>query len=439
MPRIAGALGALLFALLLAPPASAERTLLRASAWIDGHSDRAKGAVTIVVEQGFITAIEPFDLAAIEGDEVIELEGHTLLPGLMDLHVHLLGESSPRRYLERYTSNPADMTLRGVIYAQRTLEAGFTTVRDLGAEATAIVALRDAIARGEFAGPRIFAATSSLASTGGHGDPSNGLSRQLAWHPTPIQGVVNSIDDARQAVRQRYKERADWIKITATGGVLSVAKSGQNPQFTEAEIAAIVSTARDYGFQVAAHAHGTEGIKRAIRAGVATIEHGSYMDAEAMKLMKQRGTYWVPTLSAGRFVAEQAEIEGYYPEVVRVKAAKIGPVMQQTFVKAYRAGVPIAFGTDCGVCLHGTNALEFELMVEGGMPAMEAIRSATSVAARVLGVEDELGGLAVGKRADLIAVAGDPLEDVTELQRVVFVMKDGRVHKRPGSPGTQLR
>ena len=428
MCRLVSLLGAILFVLVAAVPAAAERTLVRASAWIDGRSEEPRGPVTIVVQDGTIVGIEAADLQPAADDDVVELGDRFLLPGLIDLHVHLLGESHPRRYLERYTLNPADMALRGVTHARRTLEAGFTTVRDLGGEPTAIVALRDAIARGEQVGPRIVAATSSLASTGGHGDPSNGLSRQLAWHPTPVHGLVNSPADARQAVRQRYKDGADWIKITATGGVLSVAKSGQNPQFTEDEIRAVVSTAGDYGFRVAAHAHGAEGIKRAVRAGVATIEHGTYMDEEAMRLMKRNGTYWVPTLSAGRFVAEQAKQAGYYPEVVRVKAATIGPVMQETFVKAYRAGVPIAFGTDCGVCLHGTNALEFQLMVEGGMPPMEAIQSATSVAADVLGLGSEIGTIEVGKKADFIAVAANPLDDITELQRVVFVMKGGAVH-----------
>jgi imidazolonepropionase-like amidohydrolase len=361
---------------------------------------------------------------------VIDLSDYTVLPGLIDMHVHLLGQSSPASYLQRYTLNPADLALKGTLYARRTLEAGFTTVRDVGGEATASRALRDAIRRGDVSGPRMFIATQSLASTGGHGDPSNGLNRRLSWQPTAADGVVNSVDDAKQAVRQRYKDGADLIKITATGGVLSMASSGQNAQFSVEEITAIVETAKDYGFMVAAHAHGTEGIKRAILGGVTTIEHGTFMDAEALELMKEHGTYLVPTISAGRFVAEKAQIDGYFPEVVRPKAASIGPVSQKNFDRAYKAGVNIVFGTDCGVCPHGSNAKEFLYMVEGGMPPMEAIQAATAVPARLLGIDDETGTLEPGKHADLIAVERDPLRDITVLQEVAFVMKGGDVYKR---------
>jgi imidazolonepropionase-like amidohydrolase len=243
--------------------------------------------------------------------------------------------------------------------------------------------------------------------------------------------VVNSVEDARKAVRQRYKEGADTIKITATGGVLSLAKSGDNPQFTVAEIEEIVRTANDYGFIVAAHAHGTEGMKRAVLGGVTTIEHGTYMSDEVMQLMKERGTYFVPTISAGKFVAEKAQIPGYFPDIIRPKAAAIGPVIAETFAKAYENGVPIAFGTDCGVCPHGSNAKEFGFMVEGGMPPMEAIQAATRIAAQVLRVQDQYGTVEVGKFADLIAVEGDPLADIGQLETVVFVMKGGQVVKSP--------
>ncbi len=415
----------------LASPALAQRTLVHAGRLIDGRADTPALRRTLVIEGGRIVAVESGLRSPAAGETVLDLRDATVLPGLMDMHVHLTSETSPTSYLERFTLNDADFAFKGAVNARKTLLAGFTTVRDLGGKPSVVVALRNAIARDQVPGPRIFAATGGLASTGGHGDPSNGLNEDLAWQPSAEDGVVNGVEDARTAVRQRYKQGADLIKITATGGVLSLASSGQNAQFTEEEIRAIVSTARDYGFHVAAHAHGTEGIKRAIRGGVTTIEHGTFMDQEAFELMKQHGTIYVPTISAGRFVAEMAKVPGFFPEVVRVKAAQIGPVIQETFAAAYQAGVTIAFGTDCGVCPHGDNAREFQYMVEGGMPAMAAIRSATVTTAELLGIGDEVGTLEPGKQADLIAVRGDPLADITELQRVIFVMKRGQVHKQP--------
>jgi imidazolonepropionase-like amidohydrolase len=249
--------------------------------------------------------------------------------------------------------------------------------------------------------------------------------------PGPEDGVVNGISDAREAVRQRYKNGVDHIKITATGGVLSVAKSGQNPQFMMDELEAIVETARDYGMHVAAHAHGKEGMLRAVRAGVLTIEHGTYMDEEVMEAMVELGTYYVPTISAGRFVAEKAEVEGYYPALVVPKAREIGPLIQDTFGAAYRYGVNIAFGTDAGVFPHGENAQEFGYMVEEGMPPADAILSSVRTAATVLAMEDMIGSIESGKYADIIAVDGNPLEDVTILENVRFVMKNGNVYKRP--------
>ena len=309
--------------------------------------------------------------------------------------------------------------------------AGFTSVRDLGGSVTPH--LRDAINQGLVEGPRIWAAGTAIGTTGGHADPTNGMNAELSHligPPGPTEGVVNSPDDARQAVRQRYKDGSDVIKITATGGVLSYAKSGDAPQFTVDEVKAIVDTARDYGFRVAAHAHGKEGMKRAILGGVTSIEHGTYMDDEVMRLMKQHGTWYVPTISAGRFVAEKAKIDGYFPAVVRPKAERIGALIQDTAGKAYRNGVKIAFGTDMGVGPHGDNAREFVYMVEAGMPAAYALQAATIRAAEVLGVDDQ-GVIEAGKRADIVAVPGNPVDDINAVLKVDFVMKDGQVYRRP--------
>ena len=344
--------------------------------------------------------------------------------------MHLGSQSSPQSYSEDFRLDPVDHAFRAVGYAEKTLMAGFTSVRDLGGEVSPH--LRDAINQGLVRGPRIFAAGKSIATTGGHADPTNGWNERLAHlvgAPGPAEGVVNSVDEARQAVRQRYKEGSDLIKITATGGVLSYARSGDAPQFTVDEIKAVVDTARDYGFRVAAHAHGTEGMKRAVQAGVTSIEHGTYMDDEVMRLMKQHGTWYVPTFYAGRFVTEKAAIDGYFPEVVRPKAARIGALISQTAAKAYRNGVRIAFGTDQGVGPHGDNAREFVYMVEAGIPAAYALQAATVHAAQVLGVDDQ-GVLEPGKRADVIALAGNPLEDINAVLDVRFVMKDGVIYKQ---------
>ena len=290
------------------------------------------------------------------------------------------------------------------------------------------VSLRNAIQKKQVIGPRIFTAEKSIATTGGHADPTNGYSRELMGNPGPAEGVVNGKEEAYAAVRQRYKNGADLIKITATGGVLSQAKDGANAQFTEEEIKAITSAARDYGFKVAAHAHGAEGIKRAIRGGVNSIEHGTFMDDEGIALMKQYGTYYVPTITAGKSVADSALIPGYYTDIVTPKAIATGPQIQNTFAKAYKAGVKIAFGTDAGVYQHGKNWMEFGYMTEVGMPAMEAIRCATVHAADLLG-NNQLGVIAKDKLADIVAVDGDPLTDIKVMGKVSFVMKDGVVYK----------
>lgn len=405
-------------------------TLIHAGRLIDGKADRALTETTIRVDGDTIIGIERGYRSPGSGDTVIDLRDRTALPGLMDMHVHLTGQYSQSSNLDRFVLNEADYAFDAAMYAKRTLQAGFTVVRNVGDSFNVTVALRKAIDDGDVPGPKIFTAAKGLASTGGHGDPTNGWAAQFAADPTPKDGVVNGVEDARKAVRQRYKDGADWIKITATGGVLSVAKSGQNPQFTDEELKAIVDTAADYGMRVAAHAHGTEGMKRAVLAGVASIEHGTFMSEEVMDLMKKRGTYFVPTIIAGNWVADKAQIDGFFPELVRPKAAAIGPVIKTTFAKAYKRGVPIVFGTDTGVSAHGDNAQEFALMVEGGMPPMQAIQSATSVAADFLGIGDTHGTLAAGKQADIIAVPGDPLDDITALERVSFVMKGGRIYKQ---------
>ena len=409
-------------------------TVIHAGVLIDGRADQPRAKVTIIVKNGRISGLRSGFVPVRRGQVLVDLRRFTVLPGLMDMHTHLSGQLSPKSYTERFFMSPADYALRSTVFARRTLRAGFTTVRDLGDRHNVSIDLREAIEKGWVVGPRIFTAGKSLATTGGHGDPTNGLNPMLRGDPGPARGVINGPEDARKAVRQRYKERVDLIKLTATGGVLSLAKSGDNPQFTDDELRAVVDAARDYGLTVAVHAHGAEGMKRALRAGVHSIEHGTFMDDEAIALFKERGAYFVPTISAGDWVAKKAAEPGFFPEVVRPKALRIGRRMKETFAKAYRAGVKIAFGTDCGVAPHGQNAREFKLMVDAGMPAMAAIKSATLEAARLLRMEDRLGTVEKGKLADLIAVEGDPLRDIGVLARVRFVMKDGKVYRRPEEP-----
>lgn len=417
-------------ALLFSTQVAVAATLIHAGRLVDLDSGRLLDEQTIVVDGARIVAIEAGFRTPAADDVVIDLRDLTVLPGLIDLHTHLTLEGGPTAYLDRFQDNAPSVALKSTLFARRTLEAGFTSVRDLGDSFDASIALRNAIDRGWVVGPRIVTAGKSLATTGGHADPTNGLREDLIPHPPgPRDGVVNSVDEAAEAVRERYKSGADCIKITATGGVLSLAASGQNPQFSEELIRAVVATARDYGFHVAAHAHGAEGMKRAIRAGVATIEHGTYMDDEVIRLMKEHGTVYVPTLTAGQWVAEKAEVDGFFPEIVRPKARAVGPQIALTFAKAWKAGVKIAFGTDAGVFPHGENARELGLMVAAGMPPLEVLRSATSGAAQVIGRGDSVGRLAPGYFADIVAVAGNPLEDVTTLEHVVAVVKGGVVVK----------
>lgn len=394
----------------------------------DGSGKELREDVTIIIDDGVIQSVEDGFLNPDESERLIDLRDKTVMPGLIDLHVHLENETGPDRYIERFTKNPEDIAFRSALYAKRTLMAGFTTVRDLGGTGVN-TALRNAINEGITEGPRVLSAGKTLATTGGHADPTNSYRNDLMGRPGPDEGVINGVASAREGVRQNYKKGADLIKITATGGVLSVAKSGQNPQFMMDELEAIVSTANDYEMNVAAHAHGKEGMLRAVRAGVQTIEHGTYMDEVVMQAMVEEGTYYVPTITAGKFVAEKAEVDGYYPPLVVPKAREIGPLIQNTFERAYAYGVKIAFGTDAGVFLHGDNAKEFGYMVEAGMPEMEAFLSATKTASEVLGMEDQIGSVAPGRFADLIAVEGNPVENISILEDVQFVMKNGVVYK----------
>lgn len=405
-----------------------QRTLIHCGSLIDGKSKTLQSQVTIVVEGNKIISLDKGFTKPGKEDKVIDLSKKTVMPGLIDMHVHLESETSKDGYAKRYTMNEADVAFQSTIYARRNLMAGFTTVRDCGGSGVNI-SLRNAVNAGTIVGPRIFAAGKGVATTGGHGDPTNGARKDLMGDPGPKEGVINGPDDARKAVRQRYKDGADFIKITATGGVLSVAKDGSGPQFTQEEVNAIVEAAKDYGFHTAAHAHGAEGMKRAVLAGITTIEHGTLMSEEVMDLMKQKGTYHVPTIIAGRSAAEYAKIPGYYHPLVVPKAIEIGSRIQENFSKAYKRGVKMAFGTDAGVFPHGENAREFGYMVEGGMPAVEALLSAMQVNADILGFGDKIGSIEAGKLADIVAVNEDPTKNIKTMEKVTFVMRDGVVYK----------
>ena len=407
---------------------NAQKSYIHCGSLIDATNSKVQKEMTIIVENGKILSVEKGYSSAESGAEVISLKDHTVMPGFMDMHVHIEHESNPKRYEESFRMNEADIALKATQYCERTLMAGFTTVRDLGGTGVN-VSLQSAIDRGFIPGPKIYTAEKSIATTGGHADPTNGLRKSLTGDPGPKEGVVNGPEDAAKAVRQRYKNGADCIKITATGGVLSVAKDGSGPQFNMEELEAIIKTAKDYGMTTAAHAHGKEGMKRAVLAGITSIEHGTMMDEEVMDLMIAKGTYYVPTISAGKFVAEKAMIKGFYPDVVVPKALAIGPKIQSTFAAAHKRGVKIAFGTDAGVSHHGDNAKEFIFMVEAGMKPIDAIISATRTPAEMLRIDDERGTIQKGLVADIVAVKGDPLKDVSILTEIQFVMKAGKIYK----------
>ena len=404
---------------------------------LDTDAGKLLGASTIVIENQRIREVKS-GRADVAGAEVIDLSSQTCLPGLIDSHTHLTQQTSPTLYSDQFRWNPADYAIRSTVYAKRTLLAGFTTVRNVGDHEYNSVSLRNAINAGIVPGPRMYTAGPSIGSTGGHADHTNGYRLDLAGDPGVPENIINSPDDAWKAVRLHYKNGADLIKLMPSGGVLDESSSVDNAQLTIPEIQAVVAAAHDNGFTVAAHAHGAEAIRRAVIGGVDSIEHGTFMNDEDMKLMKEHGTWYVPTIIAGKYVQEKASVPGYYPARVAEKARMVGPIIQATAGKAYKAGVKIAFGTDASVYPHGDNAKEFVYMVEAGMPPLFVIQAATTHAAQLLKHEKEIGSVAAGKFADVIAVHGNPLDDVALLQKIDFVMKEGKVYKEDGKEQTPL-
>ena len=410
---------------------NAQQTYLHCGEFFNSKTGKLEKNKTIIVENDKILRVENGITQAANNEVIVDLTDQIVMPGWIDMHVHLEGESNPKSYMEKFTLEPETLALKAYSHGKTTLLAGFTTVRDLGGTG-ANNALRDAINSKIVEGPRIYSVRKSIAITGGHADPTNGSKVKLQGNPTYKDGVCDGPEECAKAVRWQVKNGADWIKITATGGVLSVAKDGDGPAFSDEELQSIIATAKDRGVQVAAHAHGKDGMLRAVKAGVKTIEHGTYMDKEVMQAMKQHDAYYIPTITAGWSVGENAKKDGYYPEVVAKKAARIGPQILKTFKEAYKFGVPIGFGTDAGVFNHGENAKEFELMVEGGMPIEKAIQSATIVNAKLLKAENELGQLNNGFYADIIAVDKNAFTDLSKLIDVNFVMKGGVVYKVDG-------
>ncbi|WP_375205004.1 metal-dependent hydrolase family protein [Hyphococcus sp.] len=418
---------------------AADYAVVHAGRLLAFPGEEAKSDQTVIIKDGMVERVadgfigqDEIGASADDTVAVHDLKDMFVMPGLIDGHVHILSENNPRARLQRVEMSEADLAIAGAGFAEKTLMAGFTTVRDVGAGSSdAIFALRDGIARGDVPGPRLFASGATISVTGGHGDGTQGYTDEIA-ELLHSKGVCDGVGECRKAVREQVRRGADHIKLTATAGVLSNTAAGLEQQFFDDELKAIMDSAHAMGRKVTAHAHGVNGINAALRAGVDSIEHGTYLDNESIRLFKRTGAYLVPTLLAGATVVEWAEDPtSFLLPPQRAKALQVGPVMHDMAKRAHEGGVKIAFGTDTGVSKHGENAREFALLVSAGMTPMEAIRAATVAGADNLGKSDVLGSIAPGKYGDLVAVEGDPLSDITELEDIDFVMKEGVVYKRP--------
>jgi imidazolonepropionase-like amidohydrolase len=406
-------------------PAAKKVVVIKAARLIDGQGGAPMVDPVVVIEDERIVRVGA-GLAAPAGAEVIDLGKATLLPGLIDCHTHLTGQPGDNYYEDIFRKSPIDNAIVAHLYAKRTLDAGFTTVRDVGAGELIDVAMRNAINRGEIPGPRMLVATLAVSATGGHGDLT-GFSPYLSFKG--LNNIADGVEEIRKLVRQEVKYGADVIKVAATAGVLSEEDSVGAPQFSQEELNALVQEAHMWERKVAAHAHGTEGIKRAIRAGVDSVEHASFIDDEGIALAKEKGTWLVMDIYNDDYIMAEFKKKGY-PQKILDKEALVGRTQRENFRKAVKAGAKLAFGSDAGVYPHGWNGKQFAKMVEWGMTPGQAITAATTAAAELLGWRDRIGSVEPGRFADIIAVAGDPLADITELERVTFVMKGGRVYKR---------
>lgn len=414
-----------------ADTAASNVTILHCPAMIDTVAGKILGKTSVVIEGERVQKVVP-DFINQDGAAVVELAGQTCLPGLIDAHTHISSQITPTVYMDRLTKHDATWALRSTVFSQRTLMAGFTTIRNLGDDDYETVALRDAINGGWVEGPRIFTAGRAIGTTGGHADPNTGLRYDLQIEPHGDPVIINGPDEAWAAVRENFKQGVNVIKIMSTGGVLDLGDNADHVEMTEEEIRAVVNASHDYGFIVGVHAHNAEGIRRAIVAGVDSIEHGTYMDDADIKLMKEHGTYYVPTAYTGQYVAEIAKTPGKLPPQVAAKALEVGPHLFATLGKAIKAGVKIAYGTDAGVFPHGDNWKDFPLLVQAGMTPIDALRTATVNAAHLLKKDKDLGDISAGKYADVVAVPGNPLDDIQLMGKVTFVMKAGAIYKQDG-------